>query len=79
VRCNGRLITVPGIGDDGAAMSLGAAAWRLENSIPPVSARKPQKRRSLQFGLDAVMSRTRKATMRRALQVRCWGWTALRT
>lgn len=42
VPCNWQLITVPGIGHDGAAMSRAAAAWWFENRIPSIEELKPQ-------------------------------------
>ena len=42
VPCNWQLITVPGIGHDGAAMSRAAAAWWFENRIPSLEELKPQ-------------------------------------
>lgn len=41
VPCNWQLITVPGIGHDGAAMSRAAAAWWFENRIPSIEELKP--------------------------------------
>jgi poly(3-hydroxybutyrate) depolymerase len=41
--CNWSLITVPGIGHDGAAMSRAAAAYWFEGRIPPVEELKPQR------------------------------------
>ena len=40
--CNWSLITVPGIGHDGAAMSRAAAAWWHEGRIPSVEELQPQ-------------------------------------
>ena len=40
--CNWSLITVPGIGHDGAAMSRAAAAWWYEGRIPSVEELQPQ-------------------------------------
>lgn len=40
--CNWSLITVPGIGHDGAAMSRAAGAYWFEGRIPPVEELKPQ-------------------------------------
>lgn len=40
--CNWTLITVPGIGHDGAAMSRAAAAWWYEGRIPSAEELKPE-------------------------------------
>jgi hypothetical protein len=40
--CNWSLITVPGIGHDGAAMSRAAAAYWFEGRIPSVEELQPQ-------------------------------------
>lgn len=40
--CNWTLITVPGIGHDGAAMSRAAASWWFEGRIPPVEELRPE-------------------------------------
>ncbi len=42
VACNWSLITVPGIGHDGAAMSRAAAAWWFEGRIPTAEELKPE-------------------------------------
>lgn len=42
VACNWRLITVAGVGHDGAAMSRAAAAYWFEGRIPPIEELKPQ-------------------------------------
>jgi len=40
--CNWRLVTVPGVGHDGAAMSRAAAAWWFEGRIPTIAELQPQ-------------------------------------